>query len=877
MKYWEFLIQKEGDDTWLPLETQQVEILEGRYRVVAHTDRLNTPMEIKVSQLDTSQMPPRKRVRKRTGETNDAGLVMVMPYVHLKPGQWDLSCSSVNLMGDLMGDAWQYQVQLQVFAPTDEDWSSEWPVPEDAAGAHSSVIEADTSSDAVDVSVSNSDTPLVQAQARLQDNLQRQGQTPPPEDTSLLNSVYQVSLRQQAFLARRNQSMTIMGQVRSLSDALPDQGASQLWLRLQNPETATVIMEAHRPLSLERLPADFKVKIQLPANVKTRVVLGEVSLRTAPVDGEASKLLTSTGFTITAGIAQLIDEIANRDPGTFEEEMAALSGHDSSHEELLAEQATNPEPNLISSILDPTRQAVMPAVGVVLPPQLDQSHLNHSHLDQSHLDHSIGKSAGLSDAQADYNGDQPELPNFPDAASDFDRNQPPLIVNDSPNVSPAVDPTSESMSDPASNPPDNLANADFPRRQSLVSQPAQFMGTSIEDDDLEASQIAALLEDIDGDLASQPADMASLEPPGVEGVLDAAPKTPTESPTESPISLPKSNPDFNRSTSYKSAEPAKLEQDSAQASGGSDFRTKAERQKDERTKRQTAASQAFKSLKLKDHFWQRLSNLTHESRDEAAQLAENMEAAGVSPRSDSSGSLPSFPVARQDDLPANSEVVIYDNPSTQPSSQSSSQQSAQARPASNAGGNNVSAERTAQPGASSADNKIPLSPDAATSSASGLNSLSGTPSTSGLSAAPIGESAGSPSSLARTPSLNEDLPEMELPVISVPRGDFVAGDTVTVIVRTRPSVYKPFIKLWMIDRQSRTLVGEPKLLTNLKPDALGYLESSADLRVPMGCLDVQIAAIAVDMATQQESNKAIVNRHVVPANQSSPPLRNFNL
>ncbi|MEM9152169.1 MAG: hypothetical protein AAGB19_17175, partial [Cyanobacteria bacterium P01_F01_bin.3] len=124
---------------------------------------------------------------------------------------------------------------------------------------------------------------------------------------------------------------------------------------------------------------------------------------------------------------------------------------------------------------------------------------------------------------------------------------------------------------------------------------------------------------------------------------------------------------------------------------------------------------------------------------------------------------------------------------------------------------------------------------------------------------------------------SEDLPEMALPVISVPVGDLVAGDTVTITVRSQPSVYKPFIKLWMIDRQSRTLVGEAKLLTDLKPDALGYLETSTELRVPMGCLDVQIAAIAVDMATQQESNKAIVNRHVVPSRQSPPPLSNFDL
>ena len=111
---------------------------------------------------------------------------------------------------------------------------------------------------------------------------------------------------------------------------------------------------------------------------------------------------------------------------------------------------------------------------------------------------------------------------------------------------------------------------------------------------------------------------------------------------------------------------------------------------------------------------------------------------------------------------------------------------------------------------------------------------------------------------------------MALPVISVPMGDLVAGETITVTVRTRPSVYKPFIKLWMVDRQSRSLVIDPKLLTNLTPDALGDLETSAQLQIPMHCLDVQIAAIAVDMATQQESAKAIVNRHVVPADQSLP-------
>lgn len=122
----------------------------------------------------------------------------------------------------------------------------------------------------------------------------------------------------------------------------------------------------------------------------------------------------------------------------------------------------------------------------------------------------------------------------------------------------------------------------------------------------------------------------------------------------------------------------------------------------------------------------------------------------------------------------------------------------------------------------------------------------------------------------------EDLPEMALPVISVPMGDLVAGEIITVTIRTRPSVYKPFIKVWMVDRQSRSLVIDPKLLTNLTPDALGDLETSTQLQIPMHCLDVQIAAIAVDMATQQESAKAIVNRHVVPADQAAS-IKGMNL
>ena len=856
MNYWEFLIQKEGDETWLPLETQQVEILEGRYRVVGHTSRLNVPVEIWVSQVVTSEVPPRERVRKRTAKTNDAGLVVLIPYTHLKPGQWEIKCKGLNSTDGQIAADWRYQVQLQVFAPTEEDGSSsEWPL---STAAPSAVATQETFTN---------ETLIAQAQAQLQGSLQRLGQVDDVAAAAVQDSPYRIFLRQQAFLARQDQAMTIAGQVQSLSDGFPMQGAmqqdSQLWLRLQNPETAAVIMAAHRPLGLDRLPADFKVKIQLPASLKTRIVLGEVSLRIADspratdnaADGtdnsinngtandteheKTAQVLSIAAFTITAGIDQLLDEIANTDVSHFEED----AYEEGAYEENGAKEngAREDRSTLAAALLNPTLTTPAPAVGVTSPHQppliitegtTNQAATNSAPSVPQHL---------ASQPQA---LEEPKKPEEPKNLEESQRSPVSPVLNLPP----------------------------------MVAQPAQFMSNSIEDDDLETSQIAALLEDIDGDLASQAGDMSTLEPPGIEAALPpiasrpaaihSSPSSPRNSELDSELD-PNLDPDWDRETAFTYQNAQALDDEDNEQS---------------RSLQQTKANLAFKSLKLKDHFWQRLSSLTHESHDEARQLAEEMKAAGVSrtrspqnsaqtlssnetdnraeSSSGESASLPSFqaspsPANWSDSLPANSEVVIYDPapPAHQPpqspkmaaapSPQSPSPQPLQQQPLA-----------PAQPPMAQPPMTQPVTVQSPTAQPASPFSSAFT---------------------ATSPLQNADLPEVELPVISVPAGDLIAGGSVTITVRIRPSVYKPFIKLWMIDRQSRTLVGEPQLLTSLRPDTLGYLESSADLRVPMGCLDVQIAAIAVDMATQQESNKAIVNRHVVPANQGSNSLRNFNI
>ncbi|MGC1307552.1 MAG: hypothetical protein WA885_10005 [Phormidesmis sp.] len=788
MKYWEFLIQKEGDQTWLPLETRQVEILEGRYRVVAHTDRTDTPLEIRVGQLATDEAPPQKRVKKRTSRTNETGLVVVVPFMHLKPGQWALQCSSLDATDGAVGKAWQYDVQLQVFAHTEEDWSAEWPVPNDSETAASAILEDENRSGPTSLM---SASPLLQAKAALKAQLQRQNgngnvarasdapsketnQDPGQEAVVPSEGGYRISLRQQAYLARHNQPMTIVGKVNAFSDGMHS-GNSQLWIRLQNPKTAQVIMEAHRPLSLARLPADFKVQIQLPAEVTTRIILGEVSLRLAAVEpGAQAKVLTSTAFTITAGIAQLLDAIAAQATNAFEEAPIFPSST-----QVLPSAEASSAPEISVPLLDPTYKSVAPAVGVVLP---SQSNLIAS--------------------------DPPIADNFDPAVEEGlgDRTLPPLeaLPLETPPLEapPPEIPAAEPGPPPLSYPP-------------MVSQPAQFVGTSILEDDLEADEIAAVLEDIDQDLLADGSDLDTLEPPGIEDAIKAQPFDPptAQQSAKQTIELP------GESIDLVAPALSTLESDPEPPAEG--FNRKNSRQ----SQKQVEASIDFQSLKLKDHFWNRLSNLTHTSHQEATKIAEGMKAAGVS--RDSSAGLPTAPKFASDD----SEVVIYDEP--------------------------VAA--IAPPKARSMRRPDLRQPAVGPSGSQQYISQSEGRRQTVSQQANVANKRIEPNS--------NDLPEMALPVISVPMGDLVAGERVTITVTTRPSAYKPFIKLWMIDRQSRSLVIEPKLLTGLVPDALGDLQASAELQVPLDCLDVQIAAIAVDMATQQESGKAIVNRHIVPANQ----------
>ena len=296
MEYWEFLLQKEGDQSWLPLDASQVEILEGRYRVMAHTSQANTPVQIHISQRLLDQQPPQQRRLRRQGATNENGLMVVMPFTRLGEGTWDILCAG-GAEPDGEGEgAWRYAVQLRVVAQGADD--GDWFADDGSAGLG----------------------PL--APGRLGGGSFEQPE-PPPVDLAVAAAAldgfqaqlsaglgesasdYQLELPQTALLASEGETLelpvTVMG--------TPDAGgmpALTLVVRLSDPQTAATVALVPVALGTATLPASASLAIALPPRLSTRLLLGEVGLLAAEA------VLALQRFTVTVDVAALFDAIANQ-------------------------------------------------------------------------------------------------------------------------------------------------------------------------------------------------------------------------------------------------------------------------------------------------------------------------------------------------------------------------------------------------------------------------------------------------------------------------------------------------------------------------------------------------------------------------------------
>ncbi len=127
MTQWQFLIQKERDQDWLPLDSPGAEILEGSYRLVAQVDHDEAVVEIQIRHEYELDGIPQEIVQRRVQHVH-GGQIELLSSTYLLPGLWQLSCQLMSDRDDLQ--TFRATLALQVLAQEFE-LLSEWdPVEE---------------------------------------------------------------------------------------------------------------------------------------------------------------------------------------------------------------------------------------------------------------------------------------------------------------------------------------------------------------------------------------------------------------------------------------------------------------------------------------------------------------------------------------------------------------------------------------------------------------------------------------------------------------------------------------------------------------------------------------------------------------------------
>ncbi|WP_293338013.1 hypothetical protein [Microcoleus sp. CAWBG58] len=315
MKKLEFLLQKEGDRAWLPLETPDVEILEGKYRVVARIQHPNTDIEIRIVHTSFDETAPQRKVQSRSARTNPEGLVVIIPYTRLKPGMWELSC--LPDPNSAPAKSWQYGVQLEVL-PAESETSEPLPaIDSSEAAASPSASQTAAAVDRTPTQIPAPPPPPPQPTKIYQFPLPQTAQPPQPPAKLELELV----LDRETFITQLGRPLIISGKIdipqppqktKRTPPPIPESqllelqkliGSAQLQIYLRDPQTSQILAQIEQPMPEQAPPCIFACVTYIPADCKSRLILGEAILSSGGVT-LATKL-----FTITARLEHLLEVI----------------------------------------------------------------------------------------------------------------------------------------------------------------------------------------------------------------------------------------------------------------------------------------------------------------------------------------------------------------------------------------------------------------------------------------------------------------------------------------------------------------------------------------------------------------------------------------
>ncbi len=783
MADWEFLLQKEGDRSWLPLDTTNVEILEGRYRIIARSARLDTPVAIRINHLALEEHPPKRRTQTRSGQTNNDGLMVVIPFTHLSPGVWEIDCAEAG-NGQ---PSWHYSIQLQVLVNDEHSdfWEPDWDKASDRD--HNSRHQQDESAATAATPPTNpflhaSVERLLQLSNKLPDGPvdDRVGDDQTPSEVPNHRLSAQNPHPSQAPIDADGEVSSTIAEPASISrptahtpwvlpaGAIAQISLSSTHLVVSPQHTASlqgqvqVSAPAATPKLAEPIPDPWDADIAPVTATASQLVGVEMTLR----DPQTLQVLVSD--------RQPLPQTVPPFPFTFSFQLPnSINTHLVLGEVVIwGTTPTEPEPVVLTS--QPFTVTVNPkeltqqlaqlqsviAQGIAttdqdeLPLRLAQQMARANTVDLSFLNLANGQPLQPSAiARHSQHSQRPDL-ELSFLATSF---------------SPISDLEPVTRPSPAGHPlPPQIYQPDPDQaKQRPIDLPMFGLARTTGESLLRSSQSSASAAPPPA-LAANP---ANAETPTSDATVEIA----LEQPVDAAVAAP----------GYTSTmpEPAATNPDISAEALLPDALTESPEVVPPPFDLPSPTQMAFQALKLQERFFNRLSTLANPAQTEppsASDLALENPFETIA-----------TPVEEPDYL--SQEIVVEDEDPL------------------------PRVPSTPQPEAT-ADNPLILPADQA----------------------------------------------VPVPLLSIPAGELVSGQTIHLRARIPNLLPCIYIKFWITDRETRSLLDGPHWLTELIPNGYGELEAFTHLVVPAGSLEIRFEAIAVEMATQRESHKASLERKVIP-------------
>ncbi|MGB7444234.1 MAG: hypothetical protein WA919_24470 [Coleofasciculaceae cyanobacterium] len=689
-----------------------------------------------------------------------------------------------------------------------------------------------------------------------------------------------LTLHDEALVVKRGEPLSISGQLdfaeinrhsEEAKDLLKELFPGTLCYQLRDPQTSRILLEVQQSLSQQSLPLAFNYSLEIPAECTTRLILGKVTLHNS-----RQQPLASQSFSIAFDLDELLSSIL---PGSQAMPLAQM---------LLAnDQAAIPQeesaealsalslPVSNDSVIDlvkvpqaPDSLPLQPSVGQTLPPQLHQKNSKEKEAKSLQLP-KLPQVQSLDVAQ--YlsllsESDQIKVKQFETVESEPENIEGNLVIDqglvDSESITVEASPMEAPAEDFSLETP-SPASADFAQEEAPLVPSSQ-------EEELKKKQVVKGEEEATATNPSPPAEVETEQSNSPLPVVDYRPAQDGDDavedllaqplPADSLISLGgEEDESLSNTQAAAHSELTELETDQ-QANASEDSLPSAEPIAPEQVvSEQTSVDQAFGALNLQDRFLSRLNSLATDAefsewlKWEPASQGKQVEVEEVSQENELELEIDETLTADFDESLWQEEEKVGDETvdSTQHSSTSQQTIALKTEPSAIPTGNWSAQEVVVE-----ADEEL-------------------LPSEAKLKVSREVEQA------KRTTSSKEqevilsstklDVP-LPAPELVFPTEELVAGETVTVRVKLPLHSERLYVKLWLQDRQNRFLIDGPRSLLDFSPGSSGGLEALTQLSVPLGSAEIRFEAITVDLYSQRESYKVVVDRVVV-----SPDLPNISL